>query len=136
MCFAQIKAGVARQMPFTLATDAGRHWSQGVDWQGADTTGARRDQHTEQSQFSAWGWCRYRLRLIGWHLAGEALFQAEDEFGVQGAAGGLGGLLYPFAQRGGHAELELGKGALIHLRSPQRRRWFCPGRGRGGCGGG
>jgi hypothetical protein len=94
MCFAQVKAGFAFQIPSTLATDAGRHWSQGVDGERAGDAGKRRDQQTEQSQLSACGARRYGLKLISMHLRDEALFQTEDEFGVQGTAGGLRGLLY------------------------------------------
>jgi hypothetical protein len=70
VCFAQVKAGVichweskGVQAPATRRicsvrtgwADAGRHWSQGVDGQGAGLAISACDQQTEQAQFSACG---------------------------------------------------------------------------------
>jgi hypothetical protein len=82
VCFTQVKAGVICQRPFTLCADAGRHWAQGVDWQGAGLAASRFDEHTEQSQARAWGSCRYLLRLISIYLQREALFKAHDQLGI------------------------------------------------------
>src|SRR3989338_1240482 len=71
LCFAQYKAGVISgshfkgiQTPATRPmlrmrprwTDAGRHWSQGVDGQGSGLGKPAFDQQREESQFNACGW--------------------------------------------------------------------------------
>jgi hypothetical protein len=84
VCLAQIKAGVIThrkskgvQIPSIRAmvrilpswTDAGRHWSQGVDGQGSGLAISAFDQQTEQEQSGAWGWFVYLAGVIAHALS-------------------------------------------------------------------